>query len=299
MIVTGAASGIGLEAALQLAKLGDHIVVADRNEAGGRTTVQRIVGSGGSAEFRELDLADLSAIRVFAQQELDCDKPLDVLINNAGLLPPMNRTETADGFELMFGICHLGHFALTGLLLPALLRSSSPRVVSVSSTSHSGGQIEFANLQSEREYASSRAYANTKLACLLFSLELQRCAVKAGSALISVGAHPGVSVTPIANGWKGEDRRRLRDRFDLFAYRAFIGLFAQTAQEGAQPLVYAASNAEIIGGGYYGPQGFKQMSGKAGKVQPAVQALNKEVAKQLWEESTRLTGVNFDLLNAR
>ena len=296
VLITGAASGIGLEAAVQLGARGDHIIVADRNAAGGTATAQRITESGGSAEFRALDLADQSRIRSFADDEVARGEPLDVLINNAGLLPPMERATTRDGFELMFGICHLGHFALTGLLLPALLRSERPRVVSVSSMSHSGGHIDFNDLQFERNYASARAYAGTKLACLMFALELQRRAEAAGSKLISVGAHPGVAATPIATGWKQENRRKLRDRFELIAYNVFIGLFGQTAEEGAQPLVYAATGQDVVGGGYYGPTGFKQMSGKPGRVQPAARALDAAAAARLWEESQRITGVGYGLL---
>ena len=299
VMITGAASGIGLEAALQLAALGDHVIVADRNEAGGKGVVERITAAGGSAEFRALDLADQQRIRAFADIELSENKPLDVLINNAGLLPPMTRATTADGFELMFGICHLGHFALTGLLMPALLRSANPRVVNVSSMSHSGGEIDFDDLQFEQDYASSRAYAGTKLACLMFALELNRRARAAGSTLISVSAHPGVATTPIASGWKQENRRKLMDRFELFAYNTFNRCFGQTAAEGAHPLVYAACEADVEGGGYYGPTGFKQMSGKAGRVAPAPRALDEAIAARLWAESERLTGVNYDLLASR
>ncbi len=187
--------------------------------------MDRIASAGGSAEFRALDLADQARIRTFAESEVARGEPLDVLINNAGLLPPMTRTTTSDGFELMFGICHLGHFALTGLLLPALLRSQQPRVVSVSSMSHSGGHIDFDDLQFKQNYASSRAYAGTKLACLMFAFELNRRAVAAHSPLMSVGAHPGVASTPIASGWKQENRKKLMDRFELFAYNTFNGLF--------------------------------------------------------------------------
>ena len=285
-----------MEAALQLARRGDHVIVADRNTMGGTATVERITRTGGSAEFRELDLGDLSRIRTLAADELAREQPLDVLINNAGLLPPMLRAVTRDGFELEFGVAHLGHFALTGLLLPALLRSTHPRVVSVSSISHSGGRLDFEDLQFERHYTASLAYGSTKLACLMFAMELQRRAAAAGSPLISVAAHPGISMTPIASGWKQENRRKLSDRFELFAYNALTHLFGQTAQQGALPLVYAASDARVVGGGYYGPTGFKQMNGPPGPVHAAAHALDASVGSRLWIESERLTDVHYDAL---
>jgi NAD(P)-dependent dehydrogenase (short-subunit alcohol dehydrogenase family) len=293
--VTGAASGIGLETALALARGGDHIVVVDRDVAGGEAAVARMVAAGGSAHFQELDLADLSRVRAFAADELARGEALDVLINNAGLLPPMERATTRDGFELEFGVAHLGHFALTGLLLPALTRSPSPRVVSVASIAHAGGRIGFDDLQLERGYASARAYGNTKLACLMFALELHRRATAAGLPLVSVAAHPGISKTPIAAGWKREGRRRLRDRFELWGYRLSMRLFGQTAEEGARSLVFAASDPSVVGGGYYGPTGFGQMGGPPGPVAPSSRALDQRVAAQLWEASERLTGVGFEL----
>jgi NAD(P)-dependent dehydrogenase (short-subunit alcohol dehydrogenase family) len=296
VLVTGAASGIGLEAALQLAQRGDHLILADRNVAGGIAAVERITGNGGSAEFRELDLGDLARIRTFASDETARGLALDALINNAGLLPPKERAVTRDGFELVFGVAHLGHFALTGLLLPALLRSERPRVVSVSSLSHSGRRIDFDDLQFERHYTSSHAYSCAKLACLMFALELQRRAEAAGTALISAAAHPGISTTPIARGWQQEGRRKLHDRFELFAYNTATRLFGQTAAQGAQPLVYAATEAGVIGGGYYGPTGFKQLNGRPGRVQPAAHAFDTTVSARLWEESQRLTGVSIDAL---
>ncbi len=296
VVVTGAASGIGLEASLQLARRGDHIVVADRNVAGGEAAVRRISAAGGSAEFRELDLADLSRIRDFAKAELARNQPLDVLINNAGLLPPMLRATTRDGFELKFGVAHLGHFALTGLLLPALARSEQPRVVSVSSLAHARGRIDFDDLQCERRYNSMIAYSRTKLACLMFALELHRRATAAGSKLISVAAHPGVSKTPIAAGWEREDRRKLWDRLERFGYRVSMRFFSQTAAEGAESLVYAATEPSVIGGGYYGPTGFGQMGGPTGPVQPSRRALDTVVAARLWEASERLTSVRYATL---
>jgi len=292
-LVTGAASGIGLETSLQLARRGFHVVAVDRNVGGGEATVRRILAAGGSAEFRELDLADLSGIRRFAADELALDQPLDVLINNAGLLPPRVRATTRDGFELEFGVAHLGHFALTGLMLPALERGGQARVVSVSSIAHTRGRIVLDDLQHERRYSSSTAYSDTKLACLMFALELQRRATACGSPLKSVAAHPGISTTPIAAGWEQEDRRRFWDRIELLGYKASMLLFGQTAAEGARSLVYAATEPSVTGGGYYGPTGFAQMGGPPGPVQPSRQALDANAAARLWEASERLTGLRY------
>jgi NAD(P)-dependent dehydrogenase (short-subunit alcohol dehydrogenase family) len=294
VLVTGAASGIGLETALQLSRRGDHVVVADRNAAGGEAVVRRILDAGGSAEFRELELADLSRIRRFAADELAREQPLDVLINNAGLLPPLARTTTRDGSELEFGVAYLGHFALTGLLLPALERSAQPRVVSVSSIAHARGRIRLDDLQHERRYSSSMAYSGAKLACLMFALELHRRAAAAGSRLQSVAAHPGVSRTPIAAGWEQEDRRRWWDRLELIGYRAAMRLFGQSAAAGAASLVYAATGSGVTGGGYYGPTGLGQMGGSPGLVRPSRRALDAALAARLWEASERLTTVRYD-----
>lgn len=298
VLVTGAASGIGLETSLQLAGRGDHVIVADRNVAGGEMAARRIEEAGGSAEFRELDLADLARIRAFAADELTRGLALDVLVNNAGLLPPLQRATTRDGFELELGVAHLGHFALTGLLLGALARSERPRVVSVASIAHARGRIDLDDLQLERNYRSSTAYANAKLACLIFALELHRRATAAGSRLVSVAAHPGISRTPIAAGWEREDRRRLWDRLERIGYRLSMRLFSQTAAEGARSLAFAASDPSVTGGGYYGPTGFQQMGGAPGPVQPSRNASNADLAARLWEASQRLTGVSYDALGA-
>jgi NAD(P)-dependent dehydrogenase (short-subunit alcohol dehydrogenase family) len=296
VLVTGAASGIGLETSLELARRGDHIIVADRDVAGGEAAVRRMIDAGGSAEFRELELADLFRIRRFATEELARGQPLDVLINNAGLMPPMVRATTEDGFELEFGVAHLGHFALTGLLLPALVRSDRPRVVGVSSIAHATGRVDLDDLQLERGYSASGAYSATKLACLMFALELHRRASAAGSQLISIAAHPGISRTPIAAGWEREDRRRWWDRFERFGYRLSMRLLSQTAAEGARSLVYAATESSVLGGGYYGPTGFGQMGGVPGPVQPSRKALDPAVAARLWEASEQLTGVRYEAL---
>jgi NAD(P)-dependent dehydrogenase (short-subunit alcohol dehydrogenase family) len=296
VLVTGAASGIGLETALQLAQRGDHVIVADRNVAAGNTVAERIIAAGGRAEFRALDLADLACIRDFAAHEVALGLPLHVLINNAGLLPPMVRATTRDGFELEFGVAHLGHFALTGLLMPALTRASRARVVSVASIAHASGRIDFDDLQHERGYRSYKTYCATKLACLMFALELHRRATSVGSGLLSLAAHPGVSITPIAAGWEQEDRRTLWDRLERVGYRISMRFFAQTAADGARSLVHAASAPDVTGGAYYGPTGFGQMGGPPGLVRPKRRALDTAVAARLWERSEELTGVRYEAI---
>jgi NAD(P)-dependent dehydrogenase (short-subunit alcohol dehydrogenase family) len=294
-IVTGGASGLGLEAAKVLAARGYHVVVADRNVPGGEAAVEFIRKRGFRAEFRELDLARLEAVRRFAADENARAQPLDLLLNNAGLLPPAERALTHDGFELAFGVAYLGHFALTGLLLPALLRSASPRVVSVSSNSHPSGRIDFGNLQLERGYSPWRAYANSKLACLMFAVELQRRADAGSVPLLSVAAHPGVSRTSIAAGWQNEDRRRLRDRLELAGYHVFMRFFDRDAAEGARSLVRAALEPGLQPGGYYGPTGFLQGRGEPGSVKASRKVQDRRTAARLWEISEQLTGVRWDM----
>ncbi len=294
ILITGAASGIGLHTALQLSQRGCRLILADRNVTAGEAAAKQIRESGGNAEFRPLDLGDLSRVRSFAADELVRDQPLDVLINNAGLLPPMVRTCTADGFELAFGVAYLGHFALTGLLMPALLRSGAPRVVSVTSNSHPNGRIDFDNLQLERGYQSSQAYTNSKLACLMFAMELQRHADAAGLKLCSVAAHPGISTTPIAAGWKSEQRRKLMDLFEVIGYDFLMRMIGQGAAEGARSLVMAAVDTGIEPGAYYGPTGFMQARGTPGRVKPARRALDVQIAKRLWKASQVLTGVDWN-----
>ncbi len=293
-IITGAARGLGLETARQLARQGWRVILADRDAVAGEAAAQQIRRDGGRAEFRLLDLADLSAIREFADRECSGGQSLELLINNAGILPPMQRAETRDGFELEFGIAHLGHYALTGLLLPQLLHAPAARVVSISSISHPGGHLDFDDLAFQRRYNGTRTYAATKLACLLFAQELQRQAQAHGNPLLSVAAHPGVARTALADGWQGEQRRGLRLRAELLAYHLFIRLFGRSAAQGAVPLVHAATHPQVTGGGYYGPCGWGQVYGPPGPVRPAPKALDPEMAARLWEASEWLTGVRYD-----
>jgi NAD(P)-dependent dehydrogenase (short-subunit alcohol dehydrogenase family) len=270
-IVTGANSGIGRGAARVLAGAGARVVLAVRDTARGRAAAEEI---GGACEVRELDLASLASIREFAASWLG---EIDLLINNAGvMIPPLTRT--ADGFELQFGTNHLGHFALTNLLLERV----RGRVVTVSSSLARRGVIDFDDLNWQRKrYRATRAYAQSKLANLLFTAELQRRLSAAGSAVLATAAHPGYAATNL----QFHSGRRIIDRAVTLANLAF----AQDADAGALPTLYAAL-AEIPGNSYAGPRGRMQMRGAPTLVQAPDAAHDMDVARRLWEVSAELTG---------
>ncbi|WP_062209238.1 oxidoreductase [Streptomyces sp. NBRC 109706] len=273
VVITGANSGIGRAAAHALAASGARVVLAVRTPEKGRAAAAAMTGR---VEVRRLDLADLSSVRAFADDFTD---PVDVLINNAGvMIPPFSRT--ADGFELQFGTNHLGHFALTNLLLPRIRE----RVVTVSSTGHRFGSIDFDDLNWERKrYRAMRAYAQSKLANLLFTSELQRRLAATDSPVIATAAHPGLAATGLLDG-----RQRLHHRIQ----NATIGLFAQSDDAGALPTLYAAV-AEIPGDSYAGPRGFLEQRGAPKLVGRSKAARNTEAARRLWDVSEKLTGVTF------
>ncbi|MGI5289437.1 oxidoreductase [Nonomuraea polychroma] len=266
-VVTGANSGIGLPTALELARHGARVVVAARSaEKGGAAveTIRREV-PGAQVEYARIDLADLASVREFAAGVGD----VDLLINNAGI-GMISRQETKDGFEMQFGTNHLGHFALTGLLLPKLLARPGARVVTVSSDAHVVGKLDFDNLDLERGYGRLSAYARSKLANLLFTLELQRRAEKAGTGLISVASHPGTTATNIVK---------------LGPLQPLFGLFFKSPEKGAHPSLYAATSPAIRGGEFVGP--------KLKILTPSESARSEELARRLWDVSTELTGVRF------
>ncbi|MGP4101584.1 oxidoreductase [Nonomuraea sp. KM90] len=269
-IVTGANSGIGLPTALELARHGAHVVVAARDPEKGGEAVARILREvpGAQVEYGRLDLADLDSVRRFAE---GVDK-VDLLINNAGI-GMVPRRETKDGFELQFGTNHLGHFALTGLLLPLLVARPGARVVTVSSDAHSVGRIDFDNLDLERGYGRMSAYGRSKLANLLFTLELQRRATKAGIDLKSMATHPGMTATRIVK---------------LGPFQPLLGVFLQSAEAGAVPSLYAATSPDVRGGEYFGP--------KAKLLEPSQAARSETTAARLWDVSSELTGVRFEKL---
>jgi NAD(P)-dependent dehydrogenase (short-subunit alcohol dehydrogenase family) len=277
VIVTGASSGIGLETARSLTAHGAHVVLAVRDEARGRKAAGTLPGPGAN-EVRLLDLASLDSVRAFA---LGWSGPINLLINNAGvMIPPLTRTQ--DGFELQFGTNHLGHFALTNLLLPSI----TGRVVTVSSGVHQSGRIDFDDLNWERKpYKPWRAYAQSKLANLLFTAELQRRLTESGSKVLSVAAHPGYAATNL----QFHSGSRLTD----FAMGTLGNrLLAQDAAGGALPTLYAAT-ADLPGNAYAGPSKLGGLRGAPAPCTRSAAAKDPEVARRLWQVSEELTGVTF------
>ena len=277
VIVTGANSGIGEVAARELARVGAHVVLACRNTEAGEKAA---AGMSGDVEVRKLDLADLDSVRAFAE---GTSGPVDILINNAGVMA-LPYGKTAQGFEMQFGTNHLGHFALTGLLLDRIKASANPRVTVLSSTAHRMGAIGFDDLQSEQNYGRWKAYGQSKLANLMYAYEFARRAKAAGSPIVVTAAHPGYAAT------------KLQGKTESFMDRVMAvgNLMAQSAEAGAWPTLYAAT-ADIPSGSYAGPGGFMEQRGKAKLVGSTGASKDEAAAKRLWEVSEELTGVRYSL----
>jgi NAD(P)-dependent dehydrogenase (short-subunit alcohol dehydrogenase family) len=286
-VVTGANSGIGFQAARRLAQHGARVVLAVRDADRGEAAAERIAMDGGAPrpEVRRLDLADLASVRAFAE---GFGEPLDVLVNNAGVMALPRRT-TADGFEMQLGTNHLGHFALTGLLLDRLLERPGARVVTVSSGAHRMGRVRFDNLQGERHYQRWLAYGQSKLANLLFAAELQRRATAAGLDLLSVAAHPGYASTNLQVRGAQMDGSALKEHGAVLLNR----LVGQSDDMGALPTLYAATSPDVRGGGYFGPDGPFESRGHPRPVGRSGAARDPETARRLWEVSEDLTGVRY------
>ena len=284
-VVTGANTGLGFEAARVLAARGGEVVLACRSEDKAREAMARISRESPHAklDFAELDLGDLDAVRRSAES-LSQRENLDVLVNNAGvMIPPLSHT--AQGFELQFGVNHLGTFALTSLLLPKLAEGKGPRVVVTSSIAHRSGQAVWSDPKAEEHYARSQRYSDSKLANALFFVELARRLSASGSPVISVGCHPGVAATDLGRH-VGIANLAMK----------FVGKVLNTAEQGAWPTLQAATDPEVVNGDYYGPRGLREMSGPSGPAFLTRLARDPGAGEWLWQRSVELTGVDPGLL---
>ncbi|MES2641759.1 MAG: oxidoreductase [Myxococcota bacterium] len=289
IVVTGANSGLGWETSRMLAVRGARVVMACRNQEKGREAVTRIhaVLPTARLELAKLDLGSLRSIRECAE-ELKARFPvIDVLVNNAGIMA-VPRTLTEDGFETQIGTNHLGHFALTGLLFDTLQRSTAPRVVNVSSLVHTMGSMNFDDLMGERSYQKWMAYGQSKLANLLFTYELQRRLEARGVGMVSAAAHPGYSSTNLSAVGPQMEGSALGASFMKMG-----SVFAQSAERGALPTVYAAAAPDVASGDYYGPDGLFEVWGYPKKVTSTAASKDAPTAAKLWEASERLTSVSW------
>ncbi|WP_252168510.1 SDR family oxidoreductase [Sphingomonas morindae] len=284
-IVTGT-GGLGFEDARALARAGASVILAGRNAAKGRAALARIRAAVPSADlrFEELDLASLGSIEAFAGRIAERHARIDMLINNAGVMVPPRRAVTEDGFELQFGTNHLGHFALTAHLLP-LLRNGG-RVVSLSSVAARSGVIDCEDLNATRSYAAMKAYSQSKLACLMFALELQRRSDAQGWGILGIASHPGVARTDLLHNGPG------RHSLPGLA-RTLLPFLFQSADRGALPTLYAATARDAVGGAYYGPDGLAEVRGYPSLAKLPSQARDPQMAARLWQASEALTGVRF------
>jgi len=283
-LVTGANSGIGLIEARELARHGADVVLAVRNTDAGEAAAQRIraAGARGTVRVEQLDLASQASVHSLAER---FDGPLDLLVNNAGVMAPPRRRETDDGFELQFGTNHLGHFALTGLLMPHLLQAPAPRVTTVSSIAHHSGDGKVLEGNPAQGYNPNTTYGRSKLANLLFALELQRRATASGSKLTSTAAHPGVSGTNLIASRDGLGAIPVIGTLSQWGVR----LIFPSPEKGAQAILFAAT--EAAPGSYSGPTGFRETRGAVGEARQSTLAQDATLAGLLWERSEELTGV--------
>jgi NAD(P)-dependent dehydrogenase (short-subunit alcohol dehydrogenase family) len=290
-VVTGANSGLGLVTARELARAGARVVMACRNLEKGDSAVRQVEARvpGGRIELEALDLASLHSVRAFAERVRSGHDGIDLLINNAGVMATP-RGRTADGFELQLGTNHLGHFALTGLLIGELEGRDDARVVTLSSGAHRMGRIAFDNLSGDRRYFRWRAYSQSKLANLLFALELDRRLRAAGSTVKSLAAHPGYAATNLQSTGP--------PLLDTLLMIPANKLIAQSDEMGALPMLYAATEPGLEGGLFIGPDGFAAQRGHPRTERPSAAARDEQAARRLWEVSEQLTGIRYELAGA-
>jgi NAD(P)-dependent dehydrogenase (short-subunit alcohol dehydrogenase family) len=289
-IVTGATGGLGFETARMLAGADARVIVAGRNFEKGAGALARIRSISPKADivFEQVDLGSLGSIAAFGTRMRTTGKPLDILINNAGVMTPPHRKITSDGFELQFGTNHLGHFALTGQLLPLLIAAKAPRVVSISSGAANYGRIDFGNLQAEQHYRAIPAYSQSKLANLLFARHLQRLSDRNGWNILSVAAHPGAARTDLISNGPGELHGLMR-----LAAALLVTFASHDAASGALPAILAATGRDVQKLDYYGPKGMGEFKGPPGPAKLPVRATDDEVAQCLWDVSEKLTEITY------
>ncbi len=288
VVITGGTSGMGFEDAKTLADAGAQVIIVARNPQRGQEAIDRIRQQTPDAkvQFEPVDLSDLSSVRALARRLNDTLSRIDVLINNAAIMAPPERGTSADGLEMQFATNYAGHHVLTAELLPLLRNSDAPRVVTLSSVAALRGRINFADLQSTQAYDPYGAYAQSKLACLMFALELQRRSDANGWGIRSIAAHPGVAVTELVARGPGLDSEQGRQ---WSAMRDKL----QTAAQGAVPTLYAATAPEAQGGAYYGPTGPNEMAGPLGLATVPAEARDAQAAARLWQITEQATGTRF------
>jgi NAD(P)-dependent dehydrogenase (short-subunit alcohol dehydrogenase family) len=289
-VVTGANSGLGYVTSRELARHGARVVLASRDEVRGREAVARLIAEVPKAdiELRSLDLSSLASVRAFADGVQAAYPALDLLVNNAGVMA-IPRRETADGFEMQFGTNHLGHFALTGLLLPLLVDQPGARVVTVSSNAHKPGSINFEDLMHEHNYRRWKVYSDSKLANLLFAYELQRRLAAIDAPLISVAAHPGTAATNLVKPGAGNPIKAA-------VMSVGVRIVGQSEARGALPQLYAATAPDVRGGEYFGPNGIAENRGYPKRVDSISASKDPATAARLWAFSEDVTGVRYDVL---
>jgi NAD(P)-dependent dehydrogenase (short-subunit alcohol dehydrogenase family) len=299
-VVTGASDGLGLQIATRLALAGADLVLPVRNPQKGAAGIERIRSAAPRAlvTMADLDLASLESVRALGSRLLGDGRPVDILINNAGVMTPPTRHETRDGFELQFGTNFLGHFALTARILP-LLREGSARVTTLSALAARSGSFQWDDLQYQGKYEAMKAYGQSKLAEMLFALELDRRSRTAGWGIVSNTAHPGLTLTNLqTSGWNmGRDKTSVRTASFRLAPKVFPFL-VQQPRTGALPALYAATSPDARGGAFYGPDGFAHLTGGPSEQKLYRSAEDLDAARRIWAEGERLAQVSFPVAPA-
>jgi NAD(P)-dependent dehydrogenase (short-subunit alcohol dehydrogenase family) len=299
-VITGANSGLGFGLATRLSGAGADVIMAIRNQAKGQAAIEQIRQKVPDAKLtiKRLDLSSLASVAALGEELNAEGRPIDILINNAGIMQPPERNTTEDGFELQFGTNHLGHFALTGHLLPLLRAAQAPRVTSLSSLAARLGGINFDDLQWEKRYSATGAYNQSKSATLMFALELDHRSREAGWGIMSNAAHPGLTTTNLQTSGPSHGRQKptALERFYVLS-RRFAPFMWQDIDTGILPALYAATGAQAQGGGYYGPAGPGELKGRTARASIPRHARNEAELRRLWEISEELTGVVYPKAN--